>query len=567
MTDRSELTRSKKAPAWEAVNTAPDPRRWWALAATSLGLFMAMLDINVVNVALPTIGNELKASFAGLQWTVNAYVLALAVLFVTAGRLGDIFGRKRVFMLGLGLFSLGSLLCAFAGSIQVGSVKPIGLLIGARALQGLGGSTMLPLSLAIISNTFHGAQRGAAIGIYGGVTGLATAIGPLVGGLLVTNVGWQSIFYLNVPIGAAAVLLTGWAVRESRDNGAPRSVDVFGLVTLTVSLFCLVLALIQANDPRKGWAAPSILTLFAVAAAALIVFVLGELRLKHPMVDPRLFRIPSYTGAAIVGFAVSAGLYSLFFFLTLYLQNYLGLSPLQAGLRFLPLSGLVLFAAPISGAATHRLGAKPILFVSMAILVVAVALLTRMSPSLAPASWLVLLPAFILGGLGNGLVNPPIADVAVGTVPQERAGMASGLNGVARQVGTAFGIALLGALLTNFYNAGIHEQIAALPIPHAVQQNMIEGIQRAGIFVGSTGLREVPPKLAQAAGDATLPAIQHIVQQSFIGGMVVILWVAAGILALGALAALLVRRADTIHQTVEETSARTADQELEKRRE
>ena len=546
MTDRTEQTPSMAPPAWEPANTAPDPRRWWALAATSLGLFMAMLDINVVNVALPTIGNELKDSFADLQWTLNAYALALAVLFVTAGRLGDIFGRKRVFMVGLGLFSLGSLLCALAGSVHIGDMAPIQVLIGARALQGLGGSIMLPLSLAIISTTFQGAQRGAAIGIYGGVTGLATAIGPLVGGALVARVSWESIFYLNVPIGVVGVLLAGWAVRESRDERAPRTVDFFGLVTLTASLFCLVLALIQANDADKGWTSPYILTLFAVAAAALVVFILGELRLKHPMVDPRLFRIPSYTGAAIVGFAVSAGLYSLFFFLTLYLQNFLDFSPLGAGLRFLPLSGMVLIAAPLAGAFTHRLGARPILFASMVILVVAVALMTRLSPTETQAGWLVLLPAFILGGLGNGLVNPPIADVAVGTVTRERAGMASGVNGVARQVGTAFGIALLGALLSNHYNAEISTKISALQVPTAIQQTITQGIHQAGIFAGSTGFRHVPEQFAPFAGSQVFPQIQQIVQQSFVDSLVLILWVAAGMLAIGALAALLVRRSDMI---------------------
>jgi EmrB/QacA subfamily drug resistance transporter len=537
------MAASKIVPPWAPSSTTPDPRRWWALAATSIGLFMAMLDVNVVVVALPTIGTELKASFANLQWTLNAYALALAVLFVTAGRLGDIFGRKRVFMVGLGLFSLGSLLCALAGSIPIGGILPIHLLIGARALQGLGGSIMLPLSLAIISTTFHGAQRGAAIGIYGGVTGLATAIGPLVGGALVAHVSWQSIFYLNVPIGLVGILLAGWAVRESRDEKAPRTVDFFGLLTLTISLFCMVLALVQANDADKGWTSLYILTLFAVAAVGLVVFILGELRLKHPMVDPRLFLIPSFTGAVIVGFAVSAGLYSLFLFLTLYLQNLLGFSALGAGLRFLPLSGMVLFAAPLSGAFTHRLGAKPILFASMTILAVAVALMTRISLSAAPAGWLVLLPAFILGGLGNGLVNPPIADVAVGTVARARAGMASGVNGVARQVGTAFGIALLGALLTNHYNAEIGARISTLQIPQIAQQTIIHGIQQAGIFSGSTGFRQVP---AQFASSPAFPQIQRIVQQSFIDALVGILWVAAAILAAGALAALLIRKSDMI---------------------
>jgi len=546
MERNGDLASSKPAPLWNPSSSNPDPRRWWALAATSIGLFMAMLDVNVVVVALPTIGTALNASFADMQWTLNAYALALAVLFVTAGRLGDIFGRKRVFVVGLGLFSLGSLLCALAGSVHIGGVLPIHVLIGARALQGLGGSIMLPLSLAIISTTFHGAQRGAAIGIYGGVTGLATAIGPLVGGALVAHVSWQSIFYLNVPIGLVGILLAGWAVRESCDEQAPRTVDFFGLVTLTISLFCLVLALIQGTDADKGWTSPYILTLFAVTVLALGVFTLGELRRKHPMVDPRLFRIPSFTGAAIVGFAVSAGLYSLFFFLTLYLQNFLGFSALGAGLRFLPLSGMVLFAAPLSGAFTHRLGAKSILFVSMVILVVAVALMTRISPSEAQAGWLVLLPAFIIGGLGNGLVNPPIADVAVGTVPRERAGMASGVSGVARQVGTAFGIALLGTLLTNHYNAEIGAKISTLQIPPEIKQTIIHGIQQAGIFAASTGFRHLPEQFIQFASSPAFPQIQHIIQQSFIDALVSILWVAVAILAAGALAALLIRKSDMV---------------------
>lgn len=538
-----------------------DPRKWWALAATCFGLFMALLDVTIVNVALPTIGNDLKASFADLQWIINAYALALAVLLVTAGRLGDIFGRKRVFMLGLGLFSLGSLLCALAGGIQLGGLARIDVLIGARALQGIGGSIMLPLSLAIISNTFHGAQRGAAIGIYGGVTGLATALGPLVGGILVDRVSWQSIFYLNVPIGIVGILLTAWAVRESRDERAPRTIDVFGLVTLSVALFCLVLALIQANDADKGWTSPYILTLFAVAAVALVVFVVGELRLRHPMVDPRLFRVPSYTGAAIVGFTLSAGLFSLFFYLTLYLQNFLGFSALEAGIRFLPLSGLVLVTAPLAGAFTHRIGAKPIMVVGMLALVLSVVLMTRISPTDTQTDWLVLLPAFILGGLGNGLVNPPVADVAVGTVPRERAGMASGVNGVCRQVGTAFGIALLGALLTNQYNAEVHDKVSSsITIPnvplqaqHGIQQNIIHGIQQAGIFAGSTGYRHLPPQFAQYAKDPTFPLIQHIVRQAFIDGLVGILWVAAAVLAVGALAALvLVRKSDMLQQVTGE---------------
>lgn len=539
---------------------AKDPRRWWALIGTCFGLFMALLDVTIVNVALPTIGNDLKASFSDLQWVVNAYALALAVFLVTAGRLGDLFGRKRLFMFGLGLFSLGSLLCSLSSAFTIGSLSPIQVLIGARAIQGLGGAIMLPLALAIISATFHGRERSTAIGIYGGVTGLATAIGPVIGGVLVSKVSWQSIFYLNVPIGVIGILFCIWAVRESFDTTAPRTIDFFGLVTLTVSLFCLVLALIQGSDPDKGWTSPYILTLFGIAAVAMIVFVIGELRLKYPMVDLRLFKIPSFTGSAIVAFTLSAGMFSLFFFITLYLQNYLGYSALDGGLRVLPLSGLIMVTAPLAGAFTDRLGAKIIMAVGMAILVIAVLLMTRISPSDTQTDWLVLLPAFILGGIGSGIVNPPISTVAVSTVSRDKAGMASGISGACRQLGTAFGIAFLGAILTNQYNTAIHDKISALKIPNvppAQQQSIlnqiITGLQKAGTFVGSTGLRNpssLPPQFAPFVHQPIFLQIQSIVQTAFINGTIDSFYAAAGLLAVGVLASLLLVRKKDMQQTV-----------------
>src|SRR5215831_17289941 len=357
--------------------TTADPRRWWALITVSLGLFMALLDVTIVNVALPTIGDDLNTSFADLQWVVSAYALALAVFLVTAGRLGDPFGRKRFFV-----FALGSMLCALSGDFTLFSLTHIQTLIAARALQGLGGSIMLPLSLAILSSTFRGRERGVAFGVYGGVTGLATAIGPVPGGLLVEKVNWQSIFWINVPIGIIAIALCLWSVQESYDTTAPRSIDVFGLVTLSVALFCLVLALIQGNDADKGWTSAYILTIFGVAALGLVAFIVGELLLKNPMVDPRLFKNASFTGVAIVAFTLSAGLYALFFFLTLYLQNYLGFSPLQAGLRALPLSGLVLITAPLAGAQMHRFGPKIFLVLGMALAAGGVLLMTRITTDL-----------------------------------------------------------------------------------------------------------------------------------------------------------------------------------------
>ncbi len=543
-----------------AGNFVENPRKWWALAAVSFGLFMALLDVTIVNVALPTIGNDLQATFADLQWVINAYSLTLAVLLVTTGRLGDIFGRKRFFMIGLGVFSFGSLLAALSGSVTVAGFSHIQVLLAARVVQGIGGATMLPLALAIIAATFHGRQRGAAIGIYGGVTGLATALGPVIGGILVEKVSWQSIFYLNVPIGVIGIGLCAWAVTESRDTTASRSVDLFGLVTLTICLFCLVLALIQGSDPDKGWTSPYILTLFGVSALALVVFVLGELRLKSPMVDPRIFKNASFTGAAIVGFTLSGGLFALFFFITLYLQNYLGFSALDAGIRTFPFSGLVLFVAPVAGAFSGRIGAKPIMVVGMVILVVSVLLMVRITPQDTQSDWTVLLIPFILGGIGSGLVSPLVSTVAVNTVPRERAGMASGVSGVARQVGTAFGIAFLGAVLSNQYNTGLQDRIGKLAVPgvqpaqqHSILSAIISGLQQAGTFVGSTGLKHPP---AQFAHQALLPQVQSAVQNAYIAATVDVFYAAAVLLAVGALAALLlVKQADMHHTGGEEQQA------------
>ncbi|HEV2461643.1 MAG TPA: MFS transporter [Ktedonobacterales bacterium] len=551
--DTSETKRPQGGPS----PAKPDPRRWWALAATSFGLFMALLDVTIVNVALPTIGDDVKASFSDLQWVINAYALSLAVLLVTAGRLGDIFGRKRLFMLGLGLFALGSLICGLSGNFSIGAFSHIQVLIAARAFQGIGGAIMLPLALAIIAATFTGRERATAIGIYGGVSGLAVAVGPVIGGALVSSFGWQSIFFVNVPVGVIAVAMVAWAVSESFDRTAPRTVDIFGLITLTISLFCLVLALIQGNDPDKGWTSPYILALFAVSAVALIIFIAGELRLKSPMVDPRLFANASFSGAAIVAFALSGGLYALFFFLTLYFQNFLGYSALDTGLRFLSLSGLTLVVAPLAGVLTNRLGPKLIMSVGMALAVAAVLLMTGITPADTQSDWVRLLPAFVLGGIASGMVSPLISNVAVSTVHYDRAGMASGISGVCRQIGTAFGIAFLGALLTNQYDSAIQSGIGKLAVPHVppgtqhgILQGIISSLQNAGTFAGSTGLRyNVPPQYASFTHVALFPQVAIVVQHAYIGATVDAFRWAAALLALGLLAALLlVKRADMRRQ-------------------
>jgi len=514
-----------------------------------------------VNVALPTLGNDLKTSFTDLQWVVNAYTLTLAVLLVTAGRIGDLFGRKRLFMFGLGLFSLGSLLCAVSGNFAVDGLSPIQVLIAARVIQGAGGAIMLPLSLSIIAATFQGFERNIAIGIYGGVNGLAIAAGPIIGGLLVQNIGWQSIFYVNVPIGVIGIGICAWAVRESFDRRGSHAVDVFGLVTLTASLFCLVLALIQGNDADKGWTSPYILTLFAIAAAAMAIFIIGELRMKNPMLDLQLFANPSFTGAAIVAFSLAGGLFAIFFFISLYLQNYLGFTPFNAGLRTLPLSALIMVTAPIASAFVDRVSPKILMTAGMAMAAVAVLLMARIAPTDTQRDWVVLLPALVLGGLASGLVGPLISNVAVSTVSRDKAGMASGVSGVCRQVGIAFGIALLGALLTNWYNAGLHDKIARITIPgqppaqrHANLSGIITALQNAGTFAGSTGLRNPPAQFAQFVHQPEFPLIQKAVQESYISATTNSFVVAALLLAGGTIASLVLIRRQDMHPAAEDTT-------------
>lgn len=570
-------------------------RRWWALGAICFGLFMSLLDITVVNVALPVIGSSLRAGLSDLQWVIDAYTLSLAVLIAVAGRLGDLFGRKRLFLVGLALFSLGSLLCALSPDLAPPGVAPVSILIAARAFQGVGGAIMLPLALALISVIFRGKELGVAYGLYGGVSALAVAAGPLVGGALVQSAGWPSIFLLNVPIGLVAILASLWAIPESRDDHAERRIDVAGLLLLTLGLGALFLALIQAND--RGWGSPSILGLFAAAAAGLAAFVFVELRQPHPMVDLTILRNPGFTGASLVGFSLSAALYSLLFFIGLYLENYLGLAASSAGLAMLTLSAPILLFSPLAGVLTDRIGSRWVIIASMAILTGSLALMLRMGPSDLPGAWVALIPAFVGCGIANGLIYPPMSKVAVESVEPARAGMASGVTNLFRQLGTGFGIALLGALLSSRYDALVSSTLRAAirgaggaaggaaivraggdhaaPQGGAAVSALVEAVRRAGVLAGSAGLRHPPEtllRLAQAGTDggataaaahsaATSPLvgqagahlvgvgsttgtglrslIQAAVRSSFIGGLDLLFVVAALIAAGGLVAAVL----------------------------
>jgi EmrB/QacA subfamily drug resistance transporter len=410
-------------------------RKWWTLIAVCTGTFMLLLDVTIVNVALPSIQTSLHASFSDLQWVIDAYALMLAALLLTTGSLADLFGRRRIFVIGLVIFSISSLASGLAED-------PV-LLNLARGAQGVGGAAMFSTSLALLGSSFQGRERGVAFGVWGAITGLAVAIGPVIGGALTTGLSWRWIFLVNVPIGVVAVLISLTRVEESRQEHAHRP-DLLGVITFSGALGALVYALIKGD--AKGWGSTVILGCLIGAGVLMVLFVVVERVQRYPMFDLGLFRKPTFTGGLLAAFGLSGGIFALFLYLTLYLQDVLGYSALQTGLRFLVLSGGILLTSTLAGRLTAHV---PIRFlISPGLLFVGIALLLMRGVS-ASSSWTHLIPGFILAGAGVGLVNPPLASTAIGVVTPDRAGMASGINSTFRQVGIATGIAGLGSIFSH----------------------------------------------------------------------------------------------------------------------
>jgi EmrB/QacA subfamily drug resistance transporter len=407
--------------------------KWWTLLVVCLSIFMLLLDVTIVNVALPDIQRELHSDFEDLQWVVDAYALALAALLLASGSIADLLGRRRVFVVGLFVFVTASLLCGLSGS-------PVMLNL-ARGLQGAGGAMMFATSLALIAQEFPPQERGTAFGIWGATTGFAVAVGPLAGGALTDAFGWEWIFLVNVPIGLVTAAVTLARVPGSERDPSAR-IDWAGLVTFSAGLFCFVLALIRGND--DGWGSAKIAGLLVAAVVLLVLFVAVELRSDRPMLDLRLFRVPTFTGAQIVAFAIHASMFSMFLYIVLYMQNVLGYTPLETGVRFLPVSLLSFLAAPIAGKLAERFPIRLFLAGGLGLVGLGLVLMSGVEPN---DDWTTLLPGFIVGGIGIGLINPPLATAVIGVVDPRQSGAASGINSTFRQVGTAVGIAGLGALL------------------------------------------------------------------------------------------------------------------------
>jgi EmrB/QacA subfamily drug resistance transporter len=408
-------------------------RKWWTLLAVCLGTFMLLVDVTIVNVALPSIQDDLHASFAQLQWVVDAYALSLAALLLTAGSLADIFGRRLLFAIGLALFTVGSLLCALA-------TGPVFLVL-ARAGQGIGGAIMFATSLALLAQAFHGRERGTAFAVWGAVTGAAVAIGPVLGGIITTGWSWRGIFFVNIPVGVAAIAVTVWRVAESRDPGRG-GVDLPGFALFTGALVTLVYGLIRAGE--QGWGDAGVAICLGAAAVLLAAFVAAERWRREPMFDLSLFRVPTFCGGSVAAFAVNGCVYAMLLYIVLYLQDVLGYSALQTGLRLLIMSAVTLPAAVVSGRLSSRVPLRLLIGAGLALSGAGLLLMVGLA---AGSGWTHLIPGLVAAGVGSGLVNPALAATAVGVVPHQAAGMASGINSTFRQVGVATGIAVFGTLL------------------------------------------------------------------------------------------------------------------------
>jgi EmrB/QacA subfamily drug resistance transporter len=493
-------------------------KKWWTLVAVSCGVFMLLLDITIVTVALPAIQHQLHASFTDLQWVVDAYALTLAAMLLTTGSLADMFGRRLLFGGGLAVFTAGSLLCGAA-------TDPLFLVL-ARSFQGIGGAAMLATSLALLAQAFQGRDRSVAFAVWGTVVAVAVAVGPLLGGVLTTDLSWRWIFFVNGPIGVVALVVTALRVTESRDPAARRP-DLVGFALFTACLVALVYGLIRAS--LTSWSNAGVVACFVVSAVLAVAFVVVERRGRHPMFDLALFAVPTFDGGLVASFCISASIYSLLLYLVLYLQDGLGYSALGAGVRLLVISGGTFLTSALAARLSRRVPVRWLIAPGLLVAGVGVLLLTRVT---ATSSWTALIPGFALAGLGNGIVNPPLASTAVGVVEPHRAGMASGINNTFRQVGVATGIAALGTIFAtrqaHDLGAALHRVPALAPAAGAIVQAVRNGTTT------TQSAASVPPALRVA--------LQTAVRTSFVRGLHEIFVIAAVVAFVGAVGSLLLIR-------------------------
>ena len=523
---RRKMDATAGDPAGSSDQSAggPTANKWWTLTAVCLGTFMLLLDVTIVNVALPDIQKALGASFSDLQWVVDAYALTLAALLLTAGSLADMYGRRRLYIIGLVLFTVASLLCGIAQDTLLLQVS--------RGLQGVGGAVMFSTSLALLADAFRGKDRGAAFGIWGAITGLAAAIGPLLGGLLTSGLSWRWIFFVNLPIGVLAVVLTVAKVAESKAVSARRP-DWAGFVLFTLALASLVYGLIESN--QRSFGDPLVIGCLVASAVLMVAFVALELRSSAPMFDLSLFRLPTFAGGSIAAFGLSASIFAMLLYLVLYIQDVLGFSALQTGVRLLVLSGAILITSTIAGRVSAHVPVR--LLVGPGLLLIGVGLLFMRGLS-AGSSWTHLIPGLIIAGAGVGIVNPPLASTAVGVVEPARAGMASGINSTFRQVGIATGIALLGTLFSSKVSSEVLAGVRRDPALSGQGAKIATAVQSGQVS-----------KVVQALPERSRATAAMITRTAFTAGLNEILLVAALIaLVAGGIALVTIRTKDFAQQ-------------------
>jgi EmrB/QacA subfamily drug resistance transporter len=499
-------------------------RRWWTLIAVSTGVFMLLLDITIVNVALPDIQGAFHASLSDLQWTIDAYALTLAAFLLTAGSLADLLGRRLLFAIGLAVFTAGSLACGLAGG-------PLFLIL-ARAGQGVGGAIMFATSLALIAQAFHGRDRAVAFGLLGAVTGVAVAVGPVLGGVLTSGLSWRWIFFVNIPIGIVALFVTLRMVDESRNAFASRP-DVLGFLTFSTGLAALVFGLIRSD--ADGWGSATVVGSLSAAAVLLAAFLAAELLQGESMLDLGLLRKPTFGGGLLAALAVNGSLFSLLTYLILYFQQSLGLSAAQTGVRFLPLTVAIFFASAIAGRISEQVPTRTLITTGFGLIGAGLLLMRGIT---VDSAWTHLLPGMIVAGIGAGLVNVPLAATAIGIVEPARAGMASGVNTTFRQVGTATGVAALGAIFASHVRATVTTQLSSTGLG-----GHVGGIAHE---IGAGGMGAVLGRVPAGVR----PAVVQAGQAGFVNGLNQVLLIGAGVaFAAAVTSVMLIRERDFVDST------------------
>ncbi|SNQ50380.1 Drug resistance transporter, EmrB/QacA subfamily [Frankia canadensis] len=497
-------------------------RKWWTLLVVCGATFMLLLDVTIVIVALPEIQTGLHAGFADVQWVIDAYALTLASILLTAGSLADLYGRRLLFTVGFAIFTVGSLLCGLSQSAL--------MLIISRGVQGVGGAILFATSLALLAHSFRGRDRGIAFGVWGAVTGIATSLGPILGGVITSGISWRGIFLVNVPIGIVAIALTLWKVEESRPPVARRP-DWAGFAVLTAGLVGLVYGLIRAGE--TAWTDTGVLVCLGLGVALLAVFVAVEARVAHPMFDLSLLRTPTFLGGSLSAIAMNGSLFAMFVYLVLYLQNDLGYSALGAGLRLLVVSGASFVAATAAGRLSSVVPARWL--IGPGLLLVGIGLLL-MGGIDADSSWTHLIPGFVVAGFGSGMVNPPLASTAVGVVEPARSGMASGANTTFRQIGLAISIATLGSTFASRLASGIDDALTGVP-----------ALRGQGDRIADTLRQGDADQLFATTAPTERGALAHAIHAGFAGAINDLLLISATIALVGGVCALaLIRRRDFI---------------------